>query len=572
MTTYAHADNAPITCDPSRPLAMVPGVVAATASVPAHAGPVTSPNVRGTDYTIGDLLSDSQLGLELLTGGADALAMPLRGAHAIELEHPAQWLDSGWMMLTMGVRLRNKPEVQRALVAELQELGASCLAFGVGVAFKSVPPALLEEARARNFPVILVPDETQFRDIARAVFHSTVGIEATAFQRLSALQRNLTRAFADEKPLESIVQRLGRLVHGTVAVVSLDGNVEVATGPVGLDDFADELSALASFPLVDFEVAGRRVTAAPVARSHGGASRWLVVVSHAGGTSEELVRAAVQVTAPLIDGLLRMTQTRRGQDRAIRKVVLDSALDDSLSQIEGRTLRARMSALGVDFGAEFGACVLRQAPSNSAGAPDVLDAVEAWLHDRLDELETGYLLSRRAGELVLVTAVGHVDQLACSMHEQWPSVAVGVGRPVVCDADIRASHRDATIAVQNLKLTHGSLVAKFADLDVVTQLLAEVPAERFAATAGPIAEVLRENPIQLEALQAFFTHHRDVKAAADSIFLHPNTLRYRLERLEQTLGRSLRDPAVTASLFCVLTLMSDAPPEAGSEPQRVTSY
>ncbi|MUM36118.1 helix-turn-helix domain-containing protein, partial [Mycolicibacterium sp. CBMA 361] len=100
----------------------------------------------------------------------------------------------------------------------------------------------------------------------------------------------------------------------------------------------------------------------------------------------------------------------------------------------------------------------------------------------------------------------------------------------------------------------------FDDLDVVTQLLAEVPAERFAATAAPIAQMLAENPIQLEALRAFFANNRDVKAAADSIYLHPNTLRYRLERLEHALGRSLREPAVTASLYCVLTLMDDLVP------------
>jgi len=68
---------------------------------------------------------------------------------------------------------------------------------------------------------------------------------------------------------------------------------------------------------------------------------------------------------------------------------------------------------------------------------------------------------------------------------------------------------------------------------------------------------LEENPIQLEALRAYFAMNRDIKAAADSIFLHPNTLRYRLERLELALGRSLREPSVTASLYCVLTLMSE---------------
>lgn len=518
--------------------------------------PATGAPVHGGDYTIGDLLSDSQLGLELLTGGADALATPLGGAHAIELEHPAQWLDTGWMMLTMGARLRNKPELQRALVAELQELGASCLGFGVGVAFKSVPPALLNEARARNFPVVLVPQNTQFREIARAVFHSTAGIEATAFQRLSTLQRDLTRAFADEKPLESSVRRLGRLLHATVAVVSLDGTVDAATGPLSVVDFADELAAQASFPLASAETAGCRVTAAPVSRSNG-AGRWLVVVSQPGAAGKELIRAAVQVTAPLIAGLLRMTHTRRGQDRAIRKVVLDSSLDDSVSTMERRTLGARMAALGIGFGNDFGVAVLRHPPCDGHSGADVLGDLETWLHDRLDEKGSGYLLSRRGGELVLVTALAHTEALASALHERWPSSEVGIGRSISCDADIRTSHRDATIAVQHLGLHGGGRLARFADLDVVTQLLAEVPAERFTATVGPIAELLRENPIQLEALRAYFVHNRDVKAAADSIFLHPNTLRYRLERLEQTLGRSLREPSVTASLYCVLTLMGD---------------
>jgi purine catabolism regulator len=513
--------------------------------------------VRGGGYTIGDLLSDSQLGLELLTGGADVLATPLRGAHSIELEHPAQWLDTGWMMLTMGVRLRNKPEAQRALVAELQELGASCLGFGVGLAFKNIPPALLDEARARDFPVVLVPEETQFREIARAVFHSTVGIEATAFQRLSTLQRNLTRAFADEKPLESIVQGLGRLVHATVAVVALDGTVDAATGPLAVVDFADELAAQASFPLASAETAGCPVTAAPVSRSHGGADRWLVVVSQPGAAGEEFVRAAVQVTAPLIDGLLRMTHTRRGQDRAICKVVLDSSLDESVSTTERRSLGPRMAALGIGFRNDFGVAVLRDSPGDGGSGSGVLGGLETWLHDRLDEKDAGYLLSRRGGELVLVTALAQFEALASALHDQWPSVVVGVGRSISCDADIRTSHRDATFAVRHLGLHGGARLARFADLDVFTQLLAEVPADRFTATAGPIVELLRENPIQLEALRAYFAHNRDVKAAADSIFLHPNTLRYRLERLEQSLGRSLREPSVTASLYCVLTLMGD---------------
>jgi purine catabolism regulator len=524
----------------------------------------------------------------VLAGGQDALQTPLIGAHAIELEHPAKWLDRGWMMLTMGVRLRNKPQMQRELIAELQELGASCLGFGVGLSFKSVPPALLDEARRRNFPVVLVPEETQFRDITRAVFHSTVGIDSATFQRLSSIQQNLIRAFADVKPLESIVQRLGRLVHSTVAVMSLDGEVDVTTGTIPIAEIAAGLSQQSDLPMVQFDAGEWRILAAPViagsgpfhqTRGSSPSARWLVVASRQAAVAQELARAAVQVTAPLVDALLRLSVTNQGQDRAVRQSVLDSVLDDSSEALDLRTLGARISALGVDFDADFRAVVISERPHPLEGRHTAAPPVEVAesLRSRLEALGAGYLFSRRSDEIVMVVHTAAVlDAMATDLVEAGPAWVVGVGRPARSPLGIRTSHRDAQIAARNAT-GQTQAVRWFDDLDVVTQLLAEVPRERFATAVAPIVALLSENPIQLEALRAYFTMNRDVKAAADSIFLHPNTLRYRLERLEQALGRSLREPSVTASLYCVLTLMPDlinasaavpAAAELNSQPER----
>lgn len=517
------------------------------------------------EYTLGDLLGESQLGLELLTGGQEALLTPLIGAHAIELEHPAKWLDDGWMMLTMGVRLRNKPQMQRELITELQELGASCLGFGVGLSFKSVPQALLDEASRRNFPVVLVPEETQFRDITRAVFHSTVGIESATFQRLSSIQQNLIRAFADANPLESIVQRLGRLVHSTVAVMSLDGEVDATTGTIPVAEIAAGLSEQSDFPMAQLEIGEWRILAAPVSTGNRPSGRWLVVAARRTTVAQELARAAVQVTAPLVDALLRLSVTNQGQDQAIRQSVLDAVLDDSPEALDLRTLGARISALGVEFDTDFRTVVLTARPRSlehwhQRAVPEEL---ASWLRGRLESTGARYLLSRRSTEIVMVINSGSVLQAVSEeLALTWPGFILGVGRPIGSTLGIRTSHRDAQIAV---RAQSDKTVMWFDNLDVVTQLLAEVPKERFAATAAPIAALLVENPIQLEALRAYFAMNRDVKAAADSIFLHPNTLRYRLERLEQALGRSLREPSVTASLYCVLTLMPDlvsAPTEA----------
>jgi DNA-binding PucR family transcriptional regulator len=64
--------------------------------------------------------------------------------------------------------------------------------------------------------------------------------------------------------------------------------------------------------------------------------------------------------------------------------------------------------------------------------------------------------------------------------------------------------------------------------------------------------VLRANPPLHEALRAYFDHDLDVAATAASLHMHRNSLRYRLARAEQLLGRSLRQPSTVAAVYLAL--------------------
>src|ERR687883_1403694 len=107
--------------------------------------------------TLGDLLAERAFNLELLSGGPEAGERVVRGAHAVEVDAPARWLDREWIMLTTGVRLRGDEDAQRALVPQLEAGGACALGFGIGLGFDAVPPALVAVARERSFPVFAVP-------------------------------------------------------------------------------------------------------------------------------------------------------------------------------------------------------------------------------------------------------------------------------------------------------------------------------------------------------------------------------------------------------------------------------
>lgn len=508
------------------------------------------------DYTIGDLLAEPELGLELATSDSAALSHPVRGAHSIEVENPAAWIEPGWMMLTMGVRLRNRPAQQRQLVADLKQLGASCLAFGVGLAFKAVPPALLQEAERVGLPVITVPEGTNFGDVTQAVFESTVSIDSATFRRLSSIQQNLIRAFGDDRPLESIVRRLGRLVNAVAAVVTREGDTTVTTGSLPLTEILPAVVMDYTGVIRPQEIEGWHVLSAPINDMQGGDAPWLIVASQRTTVTDDLARAAMQVTLPLLGALLRMSDTSRNQDRAIRGALLDAILDGPADEIERRMLTDRVAAFGLCFGDGLHVWAFRD--PYAVDQEKFLSLLGRRLAEALERRSTKYLLSVRPTEVVLVAERSEGSTAVIeSIARDNPDVRIGRGRPAENVSEIDSAWLDAQTAVRHMLIEGRRGMLSFDDLDLVTQILAEVPVERLGPKIGTMTRMLSDQPIQLEALRAYFAHSRDIKAAAAAMYVHPNTLRYRLERFEQALGSSLQEPATIASVYCLLALMPD---------------
>src|SRR3954469_18751152 len=171
-------------------------------------------------FRFGDLLDHDELRLKLLTGGPETRSRRVAGAHAIEIERPTAWLEPEWIMLTTGARLRRSARAQRELVAELQTAGAAALGFGVEVVFQHVPSALLDEARARAFPLFSVPLETPFRDVVSTINRALLSTDLRTLQRLSSMQLYLMDALGEPDPQQSVVERLSTFLDATVVLYS----------------------------------------------------------------------------------------------------------------------------------------------------------------------------------------------------------------------------------------------------------------------------------------------------------------------------------------------------------------
>jgi purine catabolism regulator len=511
------------------------------------------PEPVGHRLRLADLLAEDTFGLELLCGGPEAAAREVRGAHAVEVDAPARWLGKDWIMLTTGVRLRANVEAQRALVPQLEAGGASALGFGVGLGFKRVPRALVEVAREHSFPVFEVPYETPFREIIHFVDSSLTGAEEHVFRRLTALQRYLVDALRTPEPEHAMVDRLARFLDASVVLLSADGKPEIIAGKPPVDDLLREVRAEPP-GLVELEVGGWYAVATPVVTRADQSARWLVLASPRRGFIGKLAKPAAEATAPLLAAMAKLSDVVRDQEQAVKAALLEEALEP----VEARDtlpLAARAAAFGLDFSRPARLVVIRPHPrlADPRRPPD-LSRLRRELVSELEHPHIPHLAYKRADSVAALVQGGEqeVRTALAVVSEALPHVVIGIGRAVTAIVEAHHSLRDAELAVDRGGLDPERRIMAFEDFDLGTFMVSEIPPERLGPKVEEILSVLRANAPLHEALSAYFAHDLDIAATAASLHMHRNSLRYRLARAEQVLGRSLKQPSTIAAVYIAL--------------------
>ena len=471
----------------------------------------------------------------------------MTGAHSIEIEHPAPWLDRDWVMLTTGVHLSDDPALQRELIEELDEAGVAALGFGLDTAYHQVPPALIEEAGARGFPLFTVPRPTAFRDVIGTVYRATLSNEIKAANRLTAMQRFLMDSLGEESPRSTVVQRLATLINSTVGLVTAHGELMLSSRELPAAEIVAEIGRR-SGATVHFELEHVHGFAFPIAANAGDLG-WLVVATAAGKPLHPLAKAAGQATVPLLAAMARLERVQKSEDAAVRRATLEAFLDLE-DRSYGAVIAARASASGLDLAQGATVLVVEDTSADSS-----LDALMISISSSLNAAQLPSMATVRDGRVVLMVAErvrteGAAERVTSLSSTLW----VGVGRHVTEPLEVRQSYADGVLAVRARARgprQWGSII-RYDDLDVGTVLVHEVPLERLAPKIEQWLTPLRENPLAHEALVAYLRYDLDVGRTARALHLHPNSVRYRLARAEELLGVHLRSSETIVALHVAL--------------------
>lgn len=444
-----------------------------------------------------------------------------------------------------------------------------------------VPAEALEAAEAAGTPLIALPAGTRMNELERGVIRFIYARQALLQQQTAELSRQLDRLVLERRGLGGVAQTLARLTERGVVIADRQGAILhlAGSGTVSEEVLATAWQTPAEM-VAWARQRGLNSTDPPTARmtlNAPGLGAWVAAI-----VDGESLAGCVALVGP--SGELgereRQVVGRAGAACAIeffkRREVVEKELslqrpfiDDWITGNFGdwAAMVERGQYFNHDLSVPYVPWLIEWQVSSSANgrAPLLSDeSLSRALLERIDDevkrWQQAALYSLRPGRIVALIAcpteadaerlAKRAEQTRQRLVTAWPDLVIsaGIGRREPDPAQLPRSYREAQQALSMGRRLFGpGRTTTFGELGIYRLLFhlhGRTELEQFyQETVGRLVEHDRRTEGDLvKTLEAFFAHHGNVSKTAEALYLHRNTLIYRLDRIGEITGLDLSDP------------------------------
>lgn len=527
---------------------------------------------------LSQLLALPLLSRARLVAGRDGVERDVRWTGVVDIPDPHEWLQPGQLLLSTGYAWPRDEEGQRRFVRSLEERALAALALAVPQFFSAVPEAVAREADRVGLPVLEVPWEIPFARITEEAQRALLAEQHQLIERSEAIHRALTRAAVQASSLQQIANVLSELIDRDVTFESATGQLYAASYLSGeRDPVRDSTVSEGITPpavMAELERRGhlqrlrsqREPLHVPAIPELGLSARLacpirvsgelvgLVWVIEGDSPVGELDLRAAEHAATVVALHIAHQQTLAQLESRLGYAFLDSVLEGTLEPTQQNLERARLLGFEWERSYRVGIAVLHDVPLplSREGFLRRERLVDA-LRTRIAELGGTPFLSVSQNRVSLLLEDG-LEPGGLRIAEVQHGVGMAWGLPRSGVPGIQRSFREAYALVPHL----GAGDVLLYDHWLVPRVLLG-DADARSALVGDVFGRLRERrggEALVETVVAWSQQGFEAKRTAALLGLHANTVRYRLERVAESLGVDLADPDVRFRIRLAGALLS----------------
>ncbi|MED1800091.1 PucR family transcriptional regulator [Brevibacillus porteri] len=498
--------------------------------------------------------------------GADSLENELLGVTSFDSPDGHRWLRAGEFVLTTGFPFlsQQKTCTKRliTLIDELVTIGTPGLAIKLGRYIEDLPEAVLSHATKKAFPILSFPMNKAWSDVIVPVVQYINDKQRIELDRTHAIYERFHHYLTGGAPISTLTDLLSDTLDAPVSihVPQHKWKWDSSLGSFPGDDSLDKLYG---------QRAPIRLTQEPLSRQKEGIHvRWLLHDQIVQGTiiigqrERDLYaweKVAIEQTAALLS--LEMQRQRAIQEtfQRFRNDFLQQLVSGQI--VSHEMLMRKADEVGWELSDHYIAMIVSSSPHDKTG-------MELWQenHHLLNALHSFfssneailYGLDQENRVLLLVPMPIHAptEPLSQWLQEQCLNtvtkqldqpVFAGIGRYHPEREGIVCSYREALISLRtalhstppaNVSSLH---VKSYHDLGLERIMYADDPAteaQTFAEEClGKIQSYDRDKNGQLlQTLQVFLQADGNYAEAARRLYVHKNTIKYRIQLIREWTG------------------------------------
>jgi PucR family transcriptional regulator, purine catabolism regulatory protein len=541
-----------------------------------------SPDHSGTvGVRVRDILRLPAFAEVTVVAGSAGLDRRVERANVMEVPDIIAWVKPRELLMTTGYPLRDAPEGLAELVRGLDSAGVSALAVKLRRYLDELPRDVIDAADEVGFPVLLLPDDVSFDDLLTEVVGNVLQRQSSVAERNEAIGRALVSVVLHGGGLDELSTALHDEIGGLSFVTTPDGRV-LACAPAdecaALSDDGDLFAETGRFRSERFAPGAHRVgdlSLSVVALLAGAADHGRLVVvrgdpDRSASDLGILERAGAVAALAITKSLAVAAVEAKYRGDFVRDVLLRRAGPPG-------DVVTHFASLGWDVDRPVVVVVASLDPVDGVVDTDV-DArtaqerfAAAWAnvvsrHDRSAPVvgfaqEVVVIVGAERGAPTRDVVEGLVHAVSGDSGGGRRTFATGVSRVIDDPTGIAEGYEQARRAVHvGRQLQGASSVAHFDDLGAFRLLSLIEDSQELTnfvkEVLGELADDLDPEAADMRStLRVLLDTNLNVAETSRRLHFHYNTLRYRISKLERTVGPFVADPDLQLDLALALRVM-----------------
>lgn len=545
-------------------------------------------------YTVRDALKLEPLIQAKVVAGKNGLDREVHFVNIMEVPDVRRWMKGGEFLVTAGFAFREDPSLFDTILDELDAVGVAAFGIKLGPYVESMPAELIKHADRLNIPLIELPIDIPYMDYMIPIFERLMLSQYRVLRRVEAIHDKLIALALHGEGIKGICQTLGEILDTPIFVLDKVANCRAQFCAATDSDINQllETEMKERFPMlvkrnvlisqhinrIVYEPIGHLIVV-PI-EIDGAVGSYLVAYED-GKKLDEISMRALEHAATVI--ALEIMRERAVFDNIqhIRSELLEDLILKKYSSMDSILKRASY-------------CDLNIHAKLAIFAADVND-FDRYIHekhiDKEEEVQKikqsilvrfrycltatlGYtpLLMQRSDSVVGIIVVSHehdevffkcmFEDLLQEISQEYIDLKVTVGIGEVREGihDLDKSYEEAFNAIRVSNYLNGPGKVAFSENQGAYKFLCDLgrsPAmkEHYDNTIGKLHDYDQKSSTDLvHTLQVYFESNKNVRQTAESLFMHRNSVIYRLKKIEEITQMKLDDSEDQFNLQLVLRL------------------